>query len=502
MKKICIHILILLSISSISWAVEIESSQLDSIASILSSDIASSFPSFSGHVLSTKGDNGVYISIGEKDGLTKSERFEVFSQGTGIIKDSKGKFIGYESDQLALIEVEWVKDDYAFAKVVRRFIDTPIEQMDLLHYIQPQRSIYIGEFRNPPGDELAQKVATHLDRVKFIEVFSSDFQADCYVDGDVIQRSHGLDVRLNLRWADSTLINKIEKRFVVSRDESPEIITGIGYTAYPLSEKALDVTTFDGSDILILGEKHLFKGTLDSDGPEITSKDKLSDKGNLAIREPVGRIVFFNLDNFGDRELLLGRVPEELSRYYNKDGSQYKLAGPLPGMPLSSTDNGILLVGKLNPGGTTFEPSETNLINVSSIGSGGQKSVWNISGAFIDAELVDFNNDGEFEIAVLYPDGIMQVFNPDEVELNPEMRVDGIGLGLCADSNGSILTSSSSSVNDSIFRFVKQDSALVKISESSIIPFHIYRIRILDDKITALALDDNDRSYLVIFDDF
>lgn len=500
--RIWASIVILISISSLAGAVEIESSQLDNIADILSSDIASSFPSFTGHVLSTKGADGVYLSIGEKDGLTKGERFEVSSKGSKRIEDADGKFIGYESELIALVKVEWVKDDYAFAKVIRRFNDTPIDTMDILKYIQPEKNIYVGELRNPPGDEIAQKVAVYLDRVDFINVVNTVDRADFLIDGDVIQRSHGLDVRIIISRADSTFINKIEKRFVISRKESPEIITGVGFTAYPLGEKALDITTSNGKDILILGEKHLFRGTLDRNGPEIKSKDKLSNEDGLVNREPVGRILFFNLDGFGDKELLLGRIPEKLSRYYSKDGNQYRLAGPLPGFPICASDNGTLLVSKLNPGNCAFEPSDTNMINISSNGLGGQTSVWNISGAFIDAELVDFNNDGKDEIALLYPDGILQIFNPDDTEINPGKRVFGIGLGLFADSDRSLLASSSDNVNDRIFRLVLLDGVLAKLSESPSVPFHIYRIRRLDDKIIALALDDNDRSYLVVFDEF
>ncbi|MFH1515304.1 MAG: hypothetical protein ABIG42_07575 [bacterium] len=503
MKYLILHILILLSIiMPVSASDDISSSQMDSIATALSKEIASFTPSFSGQVLSSKGETGVYINIGEIDGLKKGEKFEVYSQGTGTIRDSDGKFVGYESDLLALIEVAWVRDDYSFAEIIKKYSDTPIEQMDILNYVVPEKLIYIGEISGTHGQLLKQQLTEHLNNVKYLSVVEYEFDANILIQGDIITRSRGLDVKIVYKSKTSGQEKLIEKRFILKK-ESSSTVHGAGYTGYILEEKALDITTSNGKDILILGENHLYRGTLDSDGLNLASKDALTDNEYRSIREPIGRILFFNLDGSGDTELLLGRYPDKLSRYYSRFDDKYKIAGPLPGIPICFSDSGLLLVSTLNEGHNLFMPSQTNLINVSSSGYGGQKNVWNISGPFLDAEFVDLDKNGEFELAVLYPDGSLKIVDPEMEILNIPLSLQGVGLGLYSGSDGFLYASTDHDNDDMIKKYqLLGDKNLALVNQSPILPFHIYRIKKLNGKIVALALDDSDRSVLITFDSF
>jgi hypothetical protein len=510
MKKIItltIFLIILLS----TGVSALDETQIEKVSSVLSSAIADSFPPHEGQVLSTRGESGVFINLGEKNGIAVGDQFEVFSldavqkgnsPGTSSV-ESSGRINSSDrinpSERIAVIKVESVKVDYAFSEIIARSGDTQIDQNDFVRYIQPERKLFISKLDGPYALEVLQQLSIDLRRVSYFQLAESEYSADYIISGELIQKPHGLDAKLVIKGKTGDL-PAIQKRFILREMESMQKKVGAGYIAYPLEEVMLDFIAENDKEFVMLGQKNIFTAQMTSDGPKVITKEQLSDIGKPQTREPIGRIQFFDLDLDSNKELLIGISPSDSSRYYVPEDGGFVLSGPLPGIPMSNFNNSSLLIGKLTNGYNLFDPQATSIINVSSSGFGNQTEILNINRPYLDIAMIDTNSDSKAEILVLYPDGSLVWFDP----FNPNVPVSppqsGVGLGLYVHDDNSIFTSSSGSSQDRLQKYKFSENTFIKVSESQPLPYHIYRIGTLCGKISALALDDSDRCMLIVFD--
>jgi hypothetical protein len=496
-KQIIIITILLNLIPALS---AIENDQLSQIAKALATDVAKSFPSHSGMVLSCRENEGVFINLGIKNRIKVGDRFQVYSQDN-TVRNEKGEFEGYEGELLATIEVERMEDDYSFCRILETHNPRKIDYMDLLHYIQPSRKLYISPFEGTYGGQLSEQVKQRLNEIDYILICADSSSADYVLTGELFERNHKLDARLLLSGPDNQSL-KIEKRFIFMQNEIPRVTNQEGYTVYTLPEKTLDFTSSENGELLLLGNKQIYRTQITQTGLDIKSEDKIKRSEIVKIREAIGRIGMFDLDGDSTQELLLGVPSSDECRYYVKEDNSYQLAGPLPGFPIDFNQYGYLLVGQIDEGYNLFNPLRTNLIKVSSEGFGGQKSLANLKGAFLEAEIIDSGNDGKVEIAVLYPNSILTIVDPDDTKAVPQAEISNVGLGLCNDGKGGFYASSTDSSSDRVVRYTVRENQIMRISESPVVPYHIYRIGLFQDKIIALAVDDSDNYMLIVFTEF
>jgi hypothetical protein len=478
----------------------LDESQLEKVSSVLSSAITDSFPTHEGQVLSTRGESGVFINLGEKHGIAAGDQFEVFPLRTLQKRNSPEDSSLDSSDRIAVIKVEWIKNDYSFCEITERSSDTQVNQNDFLRYIQPERKLFISKLDGPFALEILQQLSIDLRRVSYFTLADSEYSADYIISGEITQKPQGLDARLVIKGKTGNFAT-IQKRFILREMESMRKRTGPGYVAYPLDEVMLDFIAENDEEFIMLGQKNLCTVSMATDGVQIVAKEPLSDLEKPQTREPIGRIQFFDLDLDSSEELLVGLSPSDTSRYYVHEDDEYVLSGPLPGIPLCNFNNGYLLIGKLTDGYNLFDPQSTSIINVSSGGFSNQTKILNLNRPYLDIALIDSNSDSKVEILVLYPDGSLVWFDPFNLNVPASPPQTGAGLGLYVSNDNSIFTSSSGSSQDRIQKYIFSENKFIKVYESQPLPYHIYRIGTLSGKIAALALDESDRCMLVMFDD-
>lgn len=478
----------------------LDESQFEKISSVLSSAIAESFPTHEGQVLSTRGESGVFINLGEKHGIVAGDQFEVFPLGIPQKQKSSEDSSLDSSDRIAVIKVEWTKNDYSFGEVIERSSETIVKPNDFLRYIQPERRLFISKLDGPFALEVLQQLSIDLRRISYFKLADSEYSADYIISGELTQKPQGLDAKLVV--TDKTaVLATIQKRFILKEMESMKKKLGDGYVAYPLEDIMLDFVAESDETFFLLGRKSLLTASLKADELQIISKEPLTDLKKSQTREPVGRIQFFDLDLDSQKELLVGMSPTDSSRYYVRENGEYVLSGPLPGIPMCNFQNTSLLIGELTDGYNLFDPLSLSIINVSSGGFSNQTEILNLNRPCLDIALIDSNSDSKSEILVLYPDGSLVWVDPFNLNAPASTPQTGVGLGLYVHNDNSIFTSSSDDSSDRIKKFIFSENKFIKVSESQPLPYHIYRIGNLFGKISALALDDSDRCLLIVFDD-
>ena len=491
---------IILAVSASGGAVE--TSRLGELANNLAIGIVNSFETCTGQVLSTKDADGVYIDLGEKDGINKGDTFEVFATTTDIIRDTNGKTRGYNSEKLAVIKVEWAREDYSFTRIIVRFGNHPVEPSNLILYLAPARSIFVKPIKGLTGVDMTGLLAPILAGMPNIKLVDSEMAADFYIDCEVEQKSYGITARLfvfNSRT--NAIIARIERSTSSSLADKMEAIEGDGYRGWILPEKVCDFISLDKEKLVFLGSNNLIIAGL-KDNLSILKKYPLDGNAGVFTREPIGRLQLLDLDYDGVSELLVSRSGDKSGQFYIPENDSLSLAGYIPGIPLSVDSKGRLITSSLIPGSNLFDPQKTRLTTVSKDGNGGEVLLTDISSPFMDAGLVEINQDDKSELAVITPDGKLVI---KEIGANGNgfsTSIQGAGIGIYQDSDGVIYTSSSDQFRDCVVSWRFETNRLVKLSQSSSLPLRIYRTGMINSQIAALCLDETGRSVLLILDKF
>ena len=504
MKWVVFFIFISLIIAcSPSSADAYQAVEMDELARLIAKDIIDSFPSFTGLVLSVKADGGVYIDIGSDDGLTKGERFEVYSQGKEILQNEKGEFIGYKGDRLALIEVEWLETDYSYAKIVERYDQQDIDSNDILHYLPSQRVLYIRSLKGEAGLELTERISPALAQSKWVRLVNVEDAADYFIDGEVGKKAYGVLARIYLfKKGSDTPIKKIERRLSFAEIDITKPIIGKGYKAWRLPPNIADFIMLDHESIALLGKDRIYQALLTPSSLQIEKSFYIQQPESRILREPIGRMQLFDLDNDSSPELLESRAEFESGQFLTREDGEYSISGFLPGLPLSSFGTTHLLISEIRPEFNLFDPSKTRIITITPDGFMREQYLNLLSTPFIDAAFVDTNGDANPELAIVSPDGKLVIMNGDDGSTTTKTMLENVGMGIFQDTRKFLYTTSNSNEDDFIIKYGVENKLLIKLSQSPSVPFKIFRIRNIDSNIAALALNERNTPFLIIFDEF
>ena len=500
-KTVYILALILLSMP-FSSVFASETGKLDELAKLIAFDIAESFPHLVGQVLSVKSENEIYLGLGSKDNVSKGDKFEVFSQGKEPVKDEKGNLICYVGERLALVEIEWIEEDYSFAKVIELFSDHPVDSYDILNYVPPARSIFLRPLKGQYGPDLAERIAPVLAQIPNIKLVNSEEVCDYYIDGDVSKKTYGIIAKLFLfKKGALEPATKIERGLSLGVPDITKPISGKGYQAWQLPPDITDFIFLENDRIMFLGKNEIFETIFTPSGMQLENNYSIGNDEKAIVREPIGRLHFFDLDNDGSREILEFRAGHESGQFLSDDNGALSIEGFLPGIPLSVDNKGHLLITELMTDFNLFDPQKTRVISISSTGFMQEKNLTSISSPFVDAAFVETNDDESPELAIVFPDGKLILTDSNYSSSSLSVVPENVGMGIFQDDEKFIYTSSNSRNQDYIIKWSMVNGRLVKQSQSPVVPFRILRIRSIGISIAALALDE-DMPVLVIFDEF